>query len=105
VVVARIHVHVGRAIVVIAHGHEPWATTDVAILDVLLMRSGTRIEGDLDRLTAIRAVHLTDEIGDAVAERKLLIVERIAGLVGVAGVIGQIPLGSVMHVRTVKACA
>ena len=38
VVVVRVHVHVSRAVIVIAHGHEPWATADLTILDVLLVR-------------------------------------------------------------------
>jgi hypothetical protein len=48
---------------------------------------------------------LPNEIGDAVAEGKLLVVERLFGLVGIASVVWQVPLFSVTHLGTVKACA
>ena len=43
--------------------------------------------------------------GDAVAEGKFLVVERLFGLVGIASVVWQVPLFTVRHLGTVKACA
>jgi len=97
-------VHVGGTVVVVADRHEPRATTDLTILDVLLMRPGAWVECDLTRLPAIRAVYFANEIGNAVAEGKFLGVERVFGLIGIAGIVRQVPFAFVTHIRTVMAC-
>jgi hypothetical protein len=104
-IVTGVNVHMGGAVIVIAHRYLPRTTAHLTILDILLMAPRARVERDLARLAAVGAVYFTNEIRHAVAERKLLVLERISGFVGVTGIVRQIPGFLVTHVCIMQAYA
>lgn len=55
--VQRFHRNPSRPILAVLHPDAPRLTADLAIFDVLLNGSPTRIEGDLDRLIAVWAIN------------------------------------------------
>lgn len=58
---------------VVPHRHVPRLTTDLAIFDVVLLRSTTRVEPDGTDFAAVGAGDIGFEIGDAITQRKLFI--------------------------------
>jgi len=92
VVVAGIDVHLGGAIFEIVHRHLPRAAAHLTIFDILLMRAGTGVERDFDRLPAVGTKHLAREVGSTIAERKLVVEQ------GIIVFIGQVPRVAVGHI-------
>ena len=51
----------------------PWIAADLAILDVLLETSATRIDADGRRLAAVRAAHFCRGVGRSVSKREFFV--------------------------------
>jgi hypothetical protein len=102
-VVTGINVYVGRALVIVAHGDQPRTAAYLTVLDVLLMHSRAGVEGDLTRLSAIRAVDVAHHVGDAVSKGELVIELVLVGVVAPLGVIRQLPFVVITHLCVAKA--
>ena len=72
-VVVRVDLHVRAAVVVIRHGDKPWTAAYLAIFDVLLVTSRSRIERNFHLLATVRTANLSGAIGDPIAQRKGLL--------------------------------
>lgn len=69
--IGRVHVHLRSPIAAVSHVHQPRPAAHLAVLHVLLIFAATRIERDLIRLSAMRAVNDRLRVRPPVAEGEL----------------------------------
>jgi hypothetical protein len=65
--------HGGKSGFIIVYRHMPWATAYLAVLLILLRRAAAWVNGNLDLLPAVRALHNGFAIGCPVAEREFIV--------------------------------
>ena len=68
-----IDLHLRGSIRLVMHVNVPWLAADRAVLDVSLVISASRIQGDLRRLGTVRTDHAGGEVRVSVAHRKLVV--------------------------------
>src|SRR2546429_6090288 len=80
--IERLGEHLGGAVLGVAHRDAPRSATDLAVFHVLLHRASAGVEPELVGLPAVRTHDQHLALGRAVAEREVLVIERIDVRIG-----------------------
>ena len=75
--IERNDAHLGRPVPAVQDTDRPGLAAHLAILNILLRRTPTGINGDLDRLIAVRTVDRRPRLGRSIAEWKVLLPVRL----------------------------
>src|SRR5437763_3866883 len=80
--IERFGEHLGGAVLGVAHRDAPRSAADLAVFHVLLHRASAGVEPELVGLPAVRTHDQHLALGRAVAEREVLVIERIDVRIG-----------------------
>jgi hypothetical protein len=69
--VERVHSDFSAPVLRVLNGHRPRLTANLAVFDVLLRCSPARVERDLDRFVAIRAINGSCGLCGSIAQREI----------------------------------